>query len=520
MSGDERQMRVQPASSVVPGLLVVGLLVLGILLRFWRLGDWTLDATEIFTLRDSLHPRFANARPLSYLLNYYLVRPFTPLDEFGLRLLPAVFGALAIPVFYFVNRRLLGTRAALFGTLLLSVSALHVFYSQFARYWSLVFLLCAVYPYALYRGIRERNGRALALGIATGVLAALAHPVSMLLFGGPALWLVFGALRGRNLRRLWDRSRVRWTVALAAVLLVAIALRFLPLLHGWISEHDQNPGSGQFLLRAPMAPGLKQFFYLVAYAEGLTLPLVLAGIVGIAILWQQRDRPLAIFLVALVAFPVAFLTLISVRTPVSTFYLLPTAPVFFMGAGVFLDRLAAADWRLRPRWLVPATVTVFVILSGTPTLISQYRNGRRYDFRGVARWLEPRLAPEDVVYSDQHMVLGHYLPATQVQRLRYDTVPLADTVRAMQEAGRGALWIVAPAPSHALRTTLSQGGLIGWIYEHCRLGNTIGRGRLDFRQQYLQVYDCPSSVPEAAGQRREAAAGSGRATPRPTSSSR
>jgi Dolichyl-phosphate-mannose-protein mannosyltransferase len=496
VSSENTERRFGPA----PALLLAGLILVSLALRFWRVGDWNLEATEIFTLRDSIHPRFTNPRPLSYLLNYYLVRPFMPLDEFGLRLLPAVFGVLAIPAFYFVSRRLTGIRAALFGTLLLTFNELHVYYSQFARYWSLVFLLCAIYPYAIYLGIRERDRRALVIGLVTGVLAALAHPVSVLLIGGPAIWLLATYLRPRYFMALWNRREFRVGVVVAAVLLVVVLVRFVPILGRWISSHDKNPGSGQFLVRAPMAPGLKQFFYVVAYLESLTIPLVLSGMLGVYLLWQGRDRFLAIFLTSLVAFPIAVLTLLSLRTPVSTYYLLPTAPVFFLGAGVFFDRLLEVEWSLRPRWLLPATVAAMVLAAGTPTLVSQYSNGRRYDFRGVARWIEAHRTPDDVVFSDQPMVLAHYLPGTQVQRLRYDTVPLARSLQQVQETARqGALWIVAPTPSHALRTNLAQGGLSDWMYEHCRLRNIIGKGRIDFRQQYLQVHRCPWTLPDPVG---------------------
>src|SRR5215217_9422719 len=130
-------------------LLLGGLVLCGFLLRFWRLADWSIESDEVFMLRDSLHPTLRNPRPLLYFLNHYVVAPFVPLNEFGLRLLPALFGVLAIPAFYAVSRRLVGTRSALFATFLLTVSPLLVIFSQFARYWSLVFLLCAVYPYAL-----------------------------------------------------------------------------------------------------------------------------------------------------------------------------------------------------------------------------------------------------------------------------------------------------------------------------------------------------------------------------------
>jgi hypothetical protein len=474
-------------------LLLTGLIALAIALRFWRLGEWNFQATEMFTLRDSVTPQFGNARPLGYLLNYYLVKPFLPLDEFGLRLLPAIFGVLAIPALYFVSRRLLGTRAALFGALLLTVSPLHVMYSQLARYWSLVFLLSAIYPYALYIGVREQNRRALALGVITGILAALAHPVSVTLLVGPAV-LLLGQLRGKHVASLWSHSTVRWTALLFLVVAAAVAWRFIPLFQGWISMHDQKAGGGQFLSPS-IKPGAKQIFFLFAFVESLTLPLVLTGVVGLYLIWRERDKSLALFLASVAAFPIAFLTLITLRTPSAQYYLLPAVPVFFLGAGAFLDRLFQVDWRLRPRWLLPATVVALAVAAGAPTLISEYLNGRRYDFRGMAEWLGPRLTPADIVFSDQPMVLAHYLGGSEVQHLQPDTASLIRSVGQLEQSGRGgALWIVAPTAAHTFRTDLKRGGLIGWIYENCRLRNLTGKGRVDFRQQYLQIFRCPPAA--------------------------
>ena len=149
------------------GLLLGGLIVVAFVLRFARLGLWSLDSDEVFMRRDSLNFRFTNPRPLLYFINHYVIAPIIPLDEFGIRLLPATFGVLAIPVLYLVTRRFFGARAALFAAALLAVSPVHVFYSQFGRYWSLVFLFATIYPYALYLGVRHRSRRALALGLAS-----------------------------------------------------------------------------------------------------------------------------------------------------------------------------------------------------------------------------------------------------------------------------------------------------------------------------------------------------------------
>ena len=480
-------------------LILAGLIVLAFVLRFWRLGEWNFQATEMFTLRDSVTPQFGNSRPLGYLLNYYLVKPFLPLDEFGLRLLPAVFGVLTIPAFYFVSRRLVGTRAALFGTLLLTLSPLLIMYSQLARYWSLVFLLSAIYPYAIYLGIRERDPRALALGVVTGVLAAFAHPVSVLLVGGLALWFVVTYLQPGDLAQLWSRKSVRWGAVLTLIVAALIAARFVPVLKGWITVHDKNPGYGQFLASPPGGPGVKQISYILALVESLTVPLVLSAVAGICVLWQRRDRSLALYLSSLAIFPIAFIMLVSLRTAVSAYYLLPAVPVFFIGAGVFLDMLVEIKWDLRPRWLVPATLTVVIVAAGMPTLISDYWDGRRYDFRSAAHWLEARVTPGDIVFSDQPMVLAHYLPETPVERLRPDPFPLTSSLRRLFRSGAGgALWIVAPAASHAFRTNLREGGLISWIYDNCKLQNSFGVGRVDFREHYVHLYRCQPAAPNVA----------------------
>ena len=377
-------------------LLLLGIIGLAVVLRFWRLGDWGFDSDEFFMQRDSVMIKPTNPRPLLYLLNHYLIGPFRPLDEFGLRILPALFGVLGIPVFYFVSRRLVGGRAALFGAFFLAVSGLHVYYSQFARYWTLVFLFSAVFPYAIYRGLRERNRPALILGLVTAALAVLAHPASVLLVGGLGLWVGATYVRRDQMAWLWSRKNLYWLAGITVVLSVAVALWFIPLLQGWISEHD-IPGNTEFLLSIPGKPGIKQIGFLLGFVESLTLPLVLAAALGVYLLWQ-RDRPLAILVTCMFVFPVAFLVLLSFRAPVSTFYLVPTLPVVFIGAGVFLDRLAELDWELRPRWLLPATMAATIVAAGAPTLVSQYRDGRRYDFRGAARWLNQQVAREDIVF--------------------------------------------------------------------------------------------------------------------------
>jgi hypothetical protein len=487
-------------------LVLVGVTLLAAALRFYRLGDWGFDSDEVFMRRDSIDLRPANPRPLMYLLNHYVVWPFQPLNELGLRLLPAIFGVLAVPAFYLACRRLVGARAALIGALLIAINSQLVYYSQFARYWTLVFLLSSVYPYALYVGFRDGNVRMLLLGSLTGVLAALAHPVGVLPIGGLVIWAIGSNLGRDRLRQLWDHRTVRWGALLAVVLAAAVALWFVPLLQDWIQDRDSVPQTekgGEFLLHTP--PGgraIKLSSLLLAYVESVTVPLVLAGLLGIYVMWQGRSRPIALLLASLFFVPLAFIGLVGTRTAISIFYMVPALPVLFIGAGVFLDYLIVAGSNLRPRWLLSAVVLATIAAGGAPTLLSQYRDGRRWDFRSAARWLDERVQQGDVVFSDQPQVMRHYLKGKDVRRLVGDPTRLIETASQLRQSGSRTMWIVAPAPSHAFRTNPKLSDLNGWMYQNCQLRNTIGVGRLDFRQNFLQVYRCPPQVAPPATEQR------------------
>jgi mannosyltransferase len=477
-------------------LVLTALTGLAAALRFWRLGYWGFEGDEVFTLNDSIRLQPHNPRPLLYWLNHYAIGAVRPLDELGLRLLPALFGVLAVPTLFLVGRRLVGTRAALFASILLVFSPLHLYHSQYARYWSLVFLLSAVYPFAIYFGLRDRSYRMLGLGMLTGVLAVLAHPVALLPVGGLIVWLLT-QVRRQQLVVLWGQKSVRWGAGLVTLLTGVTLVRFVPMLLGWVTAHDEKKRLPDHLLSLPGRPGVKQIGLLLAYLDGLTLPLVLAAAIGVYLLWLRRDRSLALLLACLFVVPVGFLLLLSFRTAVSVTYMISTAPVVFLAAGVFLDRLASLDWELRPRWLLSATVAALIIAAGAPTLISQYRDGRRQDFRGVAQWLHQHLEPGDLLYSDQFRTVTLYLPGTQVHHLSADSTALTQSLHQLQAQRRGAtLWIVAPYSAQGgYRTTPKLNAFKNWIYQNCQLREAIGVARLDFRQNELQIYRCPPATP-------------------------
>ena len=123
---------------------------------------------------------------------------------------------------------------------------------------------------------------------------------------------------------------------------------------------------------------MKQLSLLLAYVESLTLPLVLAGAAGMYVLWQEGSRSLALLMACVFVFPIAFIVLVQIRTAVSTFYMSPATPgpLHRRPASFWID-WSGSTRTLRPRWLLSAAVAAMIFAAGAPTLISQYRDGRR-----------------------------------------------------------------------------------------------------------------------------------------------
>ena len=293
-------------------------------------------------------PRLCRLQPGSVGVVPLLARSASVLPLCGVAAVPSQAGT--DPVWTVEELGLVGTRAALFAALLVAVSPLQVFDSQSALLTGRWCFSClAIFPFALYAGIRERRTTALVLGVVAMILAVRAHPVAALLVGGPALWLAASYARPDRLKAAWSQPSVRLGSVVALLIIAAITIKLLPILQSWVSMHDRNPGMGQFLLPTKRANGPKQALLLLAFLEGLTLPVALAAAAGVYLLWRQRDRTLGVFLRWLALFPMAFIALVSTRTPVSTFYPCLRRRCSMWRSACLLDYLTRVDWKLRPQ---------------------------------------------------------------------------------------------------------------------------------------------------------------------------
>jgi mannosyltransferase len=200
--------------------LVAGLTLAAAALRFATLGVQAYHHDEIVTASRILRGGFGHAMdavgfsesapPLYYALAWVWTQ-VTGTGEFGLRSLSAVAGVATVPVAYLIGIELRGRRAALAAAALVAFNPMLLWYSQEARAYSLLALLCAVSLLYCVRALRGGSRRDFVLwGIASG-LALASHYFAAFAIVAEAIWL---------LRRRGRES----TPGLAIVALIGLAL--------------------------------------------------------------------------------------------------------------------------------------------------------------------------------------------------------------------------------------------------------------------------------------------------------
>ena len=152
-------------------LLVVTLVAAA--LRFYQLGTWSFWIDEVFTL--SLKEDGFNYNLWRQSLALNLIHATTGLfgaSEWSARLAPALIGVLSIPLLYFPLQRLFGATVALLSVSLLAVSPWHIYWSQNARFYSLLLLFYTLALLTAYWGLEADRPAYLLLSLLFLGLAA------------------------------------------------------------------------------------------------------------------------------------------------------------------------------------------------------------------------------------------------------------------------------------------------------------------------------------------------------------
>lgn len=394
--------------------IVAGLTALAALLRFLTLGGQSYHHDEIVTASRLLRGSFGHAMdavgfsestpPLYYALAWVWVQA-TGTAEFGLRSLSALAGVATVPVVYLIAAELRGRRAGLMAAALAAVNPMLLWYSQEARAYSLLTLLCAVS--LLYCARAARYGRRRDLtgwGIASA-LALATHYFAAFLIAGELV--VLARRRGREV------LRGLWIVALAGLLLAPLAIHQASLGH---AEWIMNTSLGHRLWEAA-----------ATFVTGET-----GDIIG------QPERPALAFVpLALCLAALALLAWRGDRDERRAAALPLLAGLGAVAIPVALALVSASNDYVLARNLIPALVPLLVVVAIAATT------------RG-ARRLGTAVGAGLLVYS-----LGFCIAASTVPQLqRPDWSAVAERLGEPQRPRAMVTWTLGEAP---LRYYLSTG---------------------------------------------------------------
>jgi hypothetical protein len=457
-------------------LVLFSVLALAALLRLWGLTSFPLMQDELYTLHDATDfwndPKYS--RPLYYIVQNLLLRLDLP-TILLLRVPPFLFGLLGVWVTWKLGRRWFGSVAGLVAAFLVAVSPWHVFASQFARYWSLVYVLVAllylILPVALER---DRAGGYLAV-LATIVAAGLSHPTALFPLPG-ILVAVLLVSDGGRLGWRWPTKNA-WLYLWGPLVICAIG--------GFIAARTFGVYSGVPQGRGPQAT-LRLVFAMVQWLSPVVV--VAAALAVVLLARRPSDRRPAAIAIFGVASAVAALLLASTRAATYADYGIAVLPLVYVTIGGAVQR--TADMVPSVSRALACGLTLIIATGAAPELASHLVDGTRFDFRPALAYIQ-RSAPERLVLTWPTVEALYYAPQLQIRGLRLNPNFLETTLEATD-----GFWLLTRHRRYGLVDP--RPGARAWIGDHCRTVLTTEKLRFDFRVYRVELAWCGGDRPPEA----------------------
>jgi len=366
-------------------------------LRLYKLGFCDFWYDEIFSIDIAKAPFLDWNPPLYFVILHYWIKIFG-VSEFYLRLPSVIFSVACVPCLYILGKKLFNPRVGLWGSFIAAFSALHVWYAQEARPYSLSVLLGLVSTYFLLKALLEKKTRYWAgfiLFSVLGIYANITYFHFFLIAAQLAYLIIF----------LKDKSPCKIVYFLPVIFL------FIPILENFLTKF--NYVRGGFWIPPPTFRSFITTFenfnfgfngnFVLYMLSDIWAGLLLAGAL-IFVRRQPQYKQGLIFLLMLTALPVAAIFLISkILFPIYLDRgLLIFSPYYYLALAV------GADYFLKTRFkAVLILLTSFLFATG---LLGYYLNWMpapighhlgvhlKKPFKPAIKFLEENFIPGDKVF--------------------------------------------------------------------------------------------------------------------------
>jgi cellulose synthase (UDP-forming) len=393
---------------------IAALTALGFALRLALSGTQSIRLDESLSLREArlpfavmMHNLFTwDVHPPLYytLLHGWVLLAGT--SEFSLRLPSAVFGAAAVPLLYFVARRLTSERGATFAAAIGAAAPFWVWHSDEARMYTLLLAFSLAALLSLFRACeRDRTRDWVLYGLVTGI-SLYTHYFAALMLPVHGMWFVLQGPARPPIRR--------WLLALgsaAALLSVWLATMVVHDGLGAVSSIETGvvvPAQNHGLLAGAYSVFVFLLVYFVGYGQGIghdagTLGLasrMLAGSWPLIALVGVASQRLGSWLRSRAAAFLGFWIIFTLATVYALNlwkgnvfmqrYLIIVSPALFIVVAIGLSRVIRSV-------VVGATIIVATLSLATVAENYDSSNPAREDWRGAAATVTAATRPGDAV---------------------------------------------------------------------------------------------------------------------------
>jgi Dolichyl-phosphate-mannose-protein mannosyltransferase len=447
----------------VDRLLVAAMTVFALAVRLYHIGAG-FGYDEIFVTTSMYQRTFAGliARAETHRLFYglwaWMTSHLAGPSETAARTPALLFGVASVPLLFLCVRSLVGRREGLVAALLLSLSTLHVWYSQEATSYTMALFFAIVSTIGFYRCLSTTEFRPWFVWTLLAFLTTFSHFfVGLLLLLGQAVFGVWLLARGAVNARVAARFVVAATYAMAAFVTVTSITFFTYL--------DALLEAGALESRGPLEANFVFLGGWIAGAYSAQPWQILFGVATICgtVILARRDPRLTLYLwLPTLAELVLFVSgVMGFITPRYCILALIPATVCVATAIVTVVDAAAATARGPVNGVVRAmayTLALAPLAYGAGESLSNYFARERYPFHPVAVYLAANAAPQEVLLFGGYGYdkFRHYAPTLKWSR-EYDGL------RTALDAG-DSFWLVYYMPEYfvkmppELRARLEQRG--------------------------------------------------------------
>ncbi len=440
------------------------LTVLGAILRLFQLGTASLWLDEASTLTSA-------RRSIPEIWNFLSIGEFTPPlffwmehamltlgeSETVLRLIPALFGIITIPVFYLIGVELLDRKAGILAAALLTFSPFAIFYSQEARaYAPMLFFLSVAFLFSL-RTQRTGAGKDALL---FGIFSSISLWTHLYAFVPVAALIISGF--GMKAREILKDVRAALPMALSTI---AFILLSLPLLLSAVQIFTARTGGGPSFGVQGLETLSLTFVQISGFSLILACAFTILFVIGIASLFPV-DRKKALVLAFVLVFSLAVSVLLSYRMPMVPRYLIYLLMVLLPGIALTI-RPACTLFPSR-KLVYGALALVFFI--NLPVLYGYYSTPQKDDWRGFGLLMEGKTGPGDLVVTVPGYLrqpLDYYYKNETDGTLEFGVYSVTELEGVLNKRGSSTVWFVVTGD---LLSIDPEGKVAAWLDAHTASG--------------------------------------------------